>query len=145
VTDSRDPFFSVERRVEFRDTDAAGIVHFSAFFPMMESAEHALLRHVGLQVMHPLEDGTHLTWPRVSASCDYFGAARFEEILTIVPTVIHLGTKSVRYSFDIRRGVDEIARGQFATVCCVLSPAGKLHSVPIPDEIRSALRRAMVA
>ncbi|MCG8653286.1 MAG: hypothetical protein MI861_25835, partial [Pirellulales bacterium] len=39
--------FSTKRRVEFRDTDAAGIVHFSAFFPMMEAAEHEMLRSLG--------------------------------------------------------------------------------------------------
>ena len=38
--------FTTARRIEFRDTDAAGIVHFSAFFLWMESAEHELLRRV---------------------------------------------------------------------------------------------------
>lgn len=33
-----------ERRVECRDADAAGIVHFSAFFVYLEQAEHELLR-----------------------------------------------------------------------------------------------------
>ncbi|MEL7264077.1 MAG: hypothetical protein AAFP69_04590, partial [Planctomycetota bacterium] len=49
----RDPF-SIQRRVEFRDTDAAGIVHFSAFFPFMETAEHAFLRSLGLSVFQPV-------------------------------------------------------------------------------------------
>ena len=38
------PTFRTTRRVEFRDTDAAGIVHFSAFFFYMESVEHEFLR-----------------------------------------------------------------------------------------------------
>ena len=42
--------FKTRRRVEFRDTDAAGIVHFSAFFFWMESAEHELLRAAGVDV-----------------------------------------------------------------------------------------------
>jgi 4-hydroxybenzoyl-CoA thioesterase/acyl-CoA thioester hydrolase len=33
------PSFITTRRVEFRDTDAAGIMHFSVFFTAMESAE----------------------------------------------------------------------------------------------------------
>ena len=36
--------YRTTRRVEFRDTDAAGIVHFSAFFFYMESVEHEFLR-----------------------------------------------------------------------------------------------------
>ncbi|MDB6148705.1 MAG: thioesterase superfamily protein, partial [Chthoniobacter sp.] len=33
--------FKLLRRVEFAETDMAGIVHFSNFFRMMEAAEHA--------------------------------------------------------------------------------------------------------
>ena len=44
------PPLQTRRRVEFRDTDAAGIVHFSAFFFWMESAEHELLRAAGVTV-----------------------------------------------------------------------------------------------
>ena len=43
--------FSATRRVEFRDTDAAGIMHFASFFPLMESVEHEFLRHLGLSVL----------------------------------------------------------------------------------------------
>ena len=43
--------FVTSRRVEFSDTDAAGIMHFVAFFRMMEQAEHELLRSVGLSVV----------------------------------------------------------------------------------------------
>ena len=38
------------RRVEFADTDAAGIAHFSAFFAWMEETEHEFLRSRGLSV-----------------------------------------------------------------------------------------------
>ncbi|MHC4772214.1 MAG: acyl-CoA thioesterase, partial [Planctomycetota bacterium] len=32
----------MHRRVEFHDTDMAGIVHFTAYFRFMETAEHEL-------------------------------------------------------------------------------------------------------
>ena len=35
------------RRVEFAETDMAGIVHFSNFFRMMEATEHAFFRSLG--------------------------------------------------------------------------------------------------
>ena len=138
------PRFIHRRLVEFRDTDAAGIVHFSAFFPMMESAEHALLRHLGLSVMSPREDGSHLTWPRVAAQCDYVGAAKFEDMLDIIVGVEHLGTKSVRYRFDIQRGSDLIAKGQLTAVCCLLDSLGNLRSIPIPDAVRSLLETVRI-
>ena len=36
--------FVYSQRVEFRDTDAAGVAHFSTFFIWMEEAEHAALQ-----------------------------------------------------------------------------------------------------
>ena len=42
--------FLWERRVEFHETDAAGIAHFSSLLIFMEQAEHALLRSLGLSV-----------------------------------------------------------------------------------------------
>ena len=42
--------FQFERRVEFCETDAAGIAHFSSLIVYMEQAEHALLRSLGLSV-----------------------------------------------------------------------------------------------
>ena len=42
--------FRTTRRVDFVDTDMAGIVHFSNFFRYMESAEVEFLRARGLTV-----------------------------------------------------------------------------------------------
>lgn len=131
--------FSVKRRVEFRDTDAAGIVHFSAFFPMMESAEHEALRNLGLTVMQPIEDGGHLTWPRVSSQCDYLAAARFEDLLSIDVSIERLGKTSVTYAFVFRRDTVEIARGTITAVCCVWMPGEPLRKVEISAELRETL------
>ena len=42
--------FHWRRRVEFAETDMAGIAHFSSFSIYMEQAEHALLRSLGTSV-----------------------------------------------------------------------------------------------
>ena len=42
--------FQITRRVEFSETDLAGIMHFSNFFRFMESAEHAFWRSLGFSV-----------------------------------------------------------------------------------------------
>ena len=55
--------FTTSKRVEFRDTDAAGIMHFSAYFTYMEEAEHELLRSIGTSVVLNVGDDT-LSWPR---------------------------------------------------------------------------------
>jgi len=130
--------FASTRRVEFRDTDTAGIAHFSTYFNFMEEAEHALLRQAGLSVFEPDPAGT-LTWPRVSAKCEYRAAAHFEEMLKIEVGVVRLGTKSVIWRFRISRDGTELALGEIAAVCCRLLPGQPPQSLAIPDDIRKKL------
>lgn len=130
--------FRTNRTVEFRDTDAAGIVHFSVFFNYMENAEHALLREIGTSVYAPEEDGA-VSWPRVSAKCDFAGALRFEDEIEIEVRVTKLGTKSVTFAFHFLRDERLAARGEMTAVCCRVQKPGELQSLPIPEEIRAKL------
>jgi 4-hydroxybenzoyl-CoA thioesterase/acyl-CoA thioester hydrolase len=137
--------FKTRRIVEFRDTDAAGIVHFSSFFPWMESAEHEMLRSAGIEVLPDFRrNHDAVTWPRVSVGCDYSNAARFEDWLEIDVSVAKVGRSSVQYAVAFTRDGDEgtpvrIADGKTVVVCCRLSPGGGLEKVMIPDEIRAKL------
>ena len=130
--------YKTTRRVEFRDTDAAGIAHFSAFFAFMEQAEHELLRHLGLNVL--LRDATgSISWPRVSAQCDFRGAARFEDVIQIEVRVQRLGNKSVTYAFQFSHDGRPIAEGQMTSVCCRLASDAAPQSIPIPDSFAEKL------
>ncbi len=131
--------YEASRRVEFRDTDAAGIAHFSMFFVWMEQAEHEALRHLGMSVVQRHGART-VSWPRVSAHCDYKSPARFEDELRIHVTIVKLGTKSVTYQFDFYRDQRHLARGQLTTVCCRLGDDGRWSSIEIPPELETRLR-----
>lgn len=124
--------FRVPRRVEFCDTDAAGIVHFSAFFRYMEQAEHELLRSVGLSVLLSDAEGK-ISWPRVAARCDYQSPARFDEMLDIDVSIPRLGRSSVTYRFVFRRGEQLLATGEMTSVCCRIPADGPPKSLAIPD------------
>jgi acyl-CoA thioester hydrolase len=123
--------YKTKRRVEFRDTDAAGIAHFSVFFVYMEQAEHELLRHLGLSVMSADEQGP-ITFPRVGTRCDYQRAVKFEDVLTIEVSIVRLGQKSITYEFNFTQDGRPIATGQITTVCCRFAPDGTPISIPIP-------------
>lgn len=133
--------FQTTCHVEFRDTDAAGIVHFSVFFNYMERAEHELLRSLGSSVVQRDENGQTISWPRVAATCDYRGTARFEETLDVHVVVEHLGTKSVRYRFEFLRDGGRVASGTLTAVCCRVDAEGHLESRPIPEELRRQLQQ----
>jgi len=133
------PALTTRRRVEFRDTDAAGIVHFSAFFFWMESAEHELLRSAGLHVFDPLPEGGTASWPRVSAACDYKSAVRFGDELEIAVRVADLGRTSVTFAFRFEHAGLIVAEGKIVAVRCLMHPGKKPQAVPIPEEIVARL------
>jgi acyl-CoA thioester hydrolase len=131
--------FVTTRRVEFSDTDAAGIAHFAAFFRMMEQAEHDLLRSVGLSVV--THDATgKISWPRVSAKCDFQSAARFEELLEIEVRITRLGKRSVTYSHRFTRSGEQLATGEITAVCCRLREGAPPKSITIPATIAKKLK-----
>src|SRR5205823_1609476 len=110
--------FTTTRRVEFSDTDMAGIMHFSNFFRFMEAAETSYLRARGLSVSWRA-DGVKWGFPRVSVSCDFQKPARFEDVLTISVTVEKIGAKSVTYRFDFTNQNGEVlAVGRMTSVHC---------------------------
>ena len=132
--------FRYRRRVEFADTDMAGIAHFSSFFCYMEAAEHAYLRACGLSVMQDWE-GERLTFPRVAASCDFVSPARFEDVLEIAVAVERVGRTSVTYAFEVFKGPEVIAAGKITTVCCRVTADHSLEPREVPEGIRERLLR----
>ena len=127
----------VHRRIEFGDTDMAGIVHFANFFRFMEAAETDFLRSRGHTVSW-VENQRKYGFPRVSASCTYLKPARFEDLLDIDVTVDKIGEKSICYRFDFSRAGEAIATGSIVCVFCSASESG-FQSLSIPEAIRADL------
>jgi acyl-CoA thioester hydrolase len=131
--------FKTTRRVEFRDTDAAGIMHFSVFFTAMESAENEFLRSRGLGVVMPDPAGD-IGFPRVAARCDYQSPLRFEDEYQIEVRVARIGSKSVTYEFVFTHRDRAVATGGMTSVCCRMASEGRPTSIPIPEWILEKLR-----
>lgn len=130
--------FSILRRIQFAETDMAGIAHFSNFFRMMEEVEHAFFRSVGLSVSMQ-HDGMHVGWPRVSTGCEFYGPVRFEDEIELRLRVVKLGEKSFSYEVDFLLGGKQMALGKTTSVCCELRPDGTMKSIPIPKTLRDRL------
>src|SRR5213594_4933640 len=94
--------FKLVRRVEFSDTDMAGIVHYSNFFRYMEAAEHEFFRSLGFSVVTRQVDPP-VGWPRVHAECDYKHPLRFEDEVEIRLLVSEKRSKSLSYQFRISK------------------------------------------
>lgn len=127
------------RRVEFRDTDAAGIVHFSAFFFWMESAEHELLRAADVRVVDREQGDVEVSWPRVAASCDYASAVRFGDEIDIAVSVDEIGRSSVTYGFRFSHDGRVVATGRIVAVRCRMHPGRGPEPVAIPEDVSARL------
>lgn len=133
------------RRVEFNETDLAGIVHFAQFFRYMESVEHAFLRSLGHSVVMP-QFHPPLGFPRVHASCDFRRPLRFEDVMELHLLVAEKRPRSLAYQIRIRRiepgPVEDIGTGRLVVVCVTKGAEGKMEAVAIPDSLASQIEVA---
>jgi YbgC/YbaW family acyl-CoA thioester hydrolase len=128
--------FRYPRRVQFHETDLAGIVHFSWYFKYMEEAEHALWRSVGMSIAPP---NPEFGFPRVNATCDFKAPLRFEDDVEVHIAVETIGRRSIRYACTLRRGADIVATGSMTSVCVTRDENGHARSIDVPQSVRARL------
>jgi acyl-CoA thioester hydrolase len=136
--------YRTQRRIEFADTDMAGIVHFARFFVFMESAEHELLAGLGTPV-HFVDEGREMGWPRLAASCRYHSPAYFGDVLDILVRIRRKGRRSLTYGVEFRRQGTFIAEGEISSIFCALTNEDgvrQLEAIPIPARIADQIEEA---
>jgi acyl-CoA thioester hydrolase len=139
--------FKTVRRVEFSDTDMAGIVHFSNFFRYMESAEHGFYRALGFSVTLDQFDPP-LGFPRVHASCDYKKPLRFEDEVEVHILVKEKRSRVITYFFRFsklpRDGEPKtlVATGLVTVVCVAHDRSGRMEAVSIPAALGDLIEAA---
>ena len=129
--------YRTHRRIEWADTDAAGIIYFVNYFRYMEQAEHEFLRSLGLTVLLEV-DGVKVTWPRVAASCEFLRPVRFEDVIDIHLSVTRKGARSLTYAAVFTKDGSEVARGQLTVACCRLTD-GAIEPIAIPELIAAKI------
>ena len=132
------PAHQINRRVEFYETDMAGIVHFTNFFRFMEACEHDFLRTLDHE-LHGVVEGLETGWPRVNATCDYRAPARFGDELTVSLFVEEVRNRSVRYRFEITKEATLVAEGRLSVAHVAMTEDG-IKAVPLPDELSKKLK-----
>lgn len=134
--------FKITKRVEFSETDMAGIVHYSNFFRYMETAEHAFFRSLGFSVVMEKHDPP-VGWPRVHAECDYKAPLKFEDEIEVWMLIAEKKSKSLSYLFRFRKlngpAPMEVARGRLTVVCVTRDAHGKMSAHLIPKAVADAI------
>ena len=131
--------FTYRRRVQFADTDLAGLVHFSMFFRYMEEAEHALWRAAGLTIARA---GEVTGWPRLATSFEFKAPLRFEDEFDVYVAVAHVTRKTMEYEFTIERGEIRVGEGRIKTAFVSKRPDEPMRILELPSDIIERLRAA---
>src|SRR3954462_14779166 len=109
-TDLPDPArVVVERRIEWMDTDAAGIYHWTTVFRLAEDAEAALPTALGIA------DFTFGATPRVAVQASFARSLRFNDPAQVELAVTRLGRSSVEYRLAISAEGGVAAEGSVKT------------------------------
>src|SRR3954467_9677888 len=87
----------LRRRIEWMDTDAAGIYHWTTVFRLAEAAEASLHSALGIA------ERTFGAMPRLRASGDFRIPLRFNDVVEVQLGVTHVGRSSLTYSVEVRR------------------------------------------
>lgn len=121
---------ALRRRVQWMDTDAAGIWHHSTIVRWAEEAEAELHRRLGII------DSTFGATPRVHVEFDFSIPVRFDDEVIVELSVVQVGESSVTYAITVSHGSRQVAVGRMVAVFIDRSSGEKR---PWPPELLQAL------
>ena len=120
----------LKRRIEWMDTDAAGIYHWTTVFRLAEAAEAALHTALGIA------DFTFGATPRVAVQATFARSLRFNDPVDVNFEVAAIGRTSVEYAMSIAADGGTAAQG---TVKTVLIDRETGRAIAWPDDVRAKL------
>jgi acyl-CoA thioester hydrolase len=134
VTDRRPPFkYSALARVWFSDTDAQGVVYYGRYLPYFDHARTEYHRHVGALVTPGRE------FVMRASSVEYHAPARFDDLIEAFVRVSRIGRSSMTYECAAYRLPDDTLMVTAEQTLVLVDVEGRAP-VPVPEEVRSAIR-----
>ena len=129
----------VDIRVRYIEIDQMGVVNNVNYFKWLEEGRVEFLRDLGMPLIEIEKGGTILMM--AETKCNYLSPARYDEELVLETSIVHVGTKSLRFDYLVRKntGKKEIARAY--TVHVTTDKTGKPK--PIPPKLKKILLEAM--
>jgi acyl-CoA thioesterase FadM len=120
----------LRRRIEWIDTDAAGIYHWTTAFRLAEAAEAALHNALGIA------DRTFGVTPRVRVAAEFQRPLVFNDPVEVELAVEAVGRTSVRYALNITGPDGPAMRGQ--VTACLIDRESR-RAIRWPDDLRERL------
>jgi len=126
----------VQDRVRWSDVDASGIILWSAYTRLVESAETELFRAAGFPYA-TLWDQLEVWLPRVQFHIDYRSPARLDDLLDTSIWVGRIGRSSIRFEFAMNKVQAETVAEGYLVIVAISRKDGR--PVEVPDLLAEAL------
>lgn len=124
-------------RVNWGDTDKAGIVYYPNYFKWFDIAGHQFFRSIGLSPLE-LAEKENIVLPLLDVRCTFEKALYYDDILTIKTVVEEINRKTIKLKHEVFRGEERTGHG-YELRGWIEDNEGKLGAVPIPDKVRNIL------
>lgn len=124
------------RRVEWGDTDAAGIVFYPNFFRWFDGATHNLFEVAGYSVSQMMDDG--YTIPLIDAGSRFITPLLYADEIVINSTLVELRSRSFRIQHRVERAGKLIAEGYEVRMWTRVA-GGEIHAEAMPAHVQRLL------
>ena len=118
----------VSFRVRYADTDAMSVVYHSNYFWYFESGRAELIRHLWKPYAQIEKEG--LIFPIIEASCRYYGAAHYDDLITVHTKVGSFSGARLRFDYQIHKEGENYPLVRGFTEHCFTNTAGKPRRMP---------------
>lgn len=121
-------------RVQYEDTDMAGIVYHANYLRFIERARSDWVRNLGNDQNAMRDAG--FVWVVRKIEADYLATSKFEDILDVETELVSVSGVRLTMLQSVKRAGVEIFRASVMVVC--MTQAGK--PVRLPAEIRALMQ-----
>lgn len=131
---------ALRHRVQWGETDAAGIVFYPNYYRWFDRATHELCRAAGYSIARMLEQGYAV--PIIECGARFLSPLRYDDEIALISRVVDLRTRAFRVEHSVRRDSLLVGEGYEVRLWARVEPGGSLRPEPIPEELRNLLTGA---
>ncbi len=124
-------------KVNWGDTDAAGIVFYPNFYKWMDQASHHFFSKLGYPTSKMFTEN-HVSIPIVEAKCQFQSPLFFDDEVCVQSSIVELRDKAFKIQHEFLKEGIKMAEGYEIRVWASFR-SGKPKAVSIPEAIRSAI------
>ncbi len=133
---------TIEFRVEWGETDTAGIIYYPNYYRWFDRATHALFRAAGMPVVE-LVAQHGWAHPVAETGCRFLAPLYYDDLVTVETSVSEVRRRTFRLEHRVRRGETITGEGFELRAWIKLGEpgaSGRLAAIEIPAEYAARLR-----